>query len=128
MRILLDTHVFLWYTKTDRKLSAKSRFMIQNATEVYVSSASIWEATIKVKLGKLDVKIDELLRAIPASGFLELPIMAEHAAAVGHLPDHHRDPFDRILLAQAVTEPLTFLTADETLKNYSKLVTMISDY
>ena len=124
MRLLLDTHVFLWYTKTDRKLSAKSRSMIQNASEVYVSSASIWEATIKVKLGKLDVKIDDLLKAITSSGFSELPITAEHVAAVNRLSDLHRDPFDRILLAQAITEPLTFLTADEMLKDYSRLVTI----
>jgi PIN domain nuclease of toxin-antitoxin system len=125
MRILLDTHVFLWYTKSDRKLSTKSRSMIQNAIEVYVSSASIWEAAIKVRLGKLDVKIDDLVKAITSSGFLELPITAEHAAAIDRLSDLHRDPFDRILLAQAITEPLTFLTADEILKDYSRLVTII---
>jgi PIN domain nuclease of toxin-antitoxin system len=125
MRILLDTHVFLWYTKSDRKLTAKSRAMIQNAVEVYVSSASIWEATIKARLGKLDVKIDDLVKAISASGFLELSITAEHAAATDRLSDLHRDPFDRILFAQAITEPLTFLTADELLKDYSKLVIII---
>lgn len=125
MRILLDTHVFLWYTKSDRKLTLKSRAMIQNAVEVYVSSASIWEATIKVRLGKLNVKIDDLVKAIPASGFLELSITAEHAAATDRLSDLHRDPFDRILLAQAITEPLIFLTADALLKNYSKLVIII---
>lgn len=125
MRILLDTHVFLWFTKSDRKLTAKSRDLIQNAFEVYVSSASIWEATIKVKIGKLDVKIDDLVKAIPSSGFLELPITAEHAAATNRLSDLHRDPFDRILLAQAITEPLTFLTADTLLKNYSNLVTTV---
>lgn len=125
MRILLDTHVFLWYTKADRKLTAKSRVMIQNAVEVYVSSASIWEATIKARLGKLDVKIEDLVKAISSSGFLELPITAEHAAATNSLSDLHRDPFDRILLAQAITEPLTFLTADELLKDYSELVTII---
>ena len=125
MRILLDTHVFLWYTKSDRKLSAKSRSMIQNATEVYVSSASIWEATIKVRLGKLDVKIDDLVKASTTSGFSELPITVDHAAAVDRLSELHRDPFDRILLAQAITEPLTFLTADETLKDYSRLVIII---
>src|ERR1700722_18670116 len=125
MRILLDTHVFLWYIKSDRKLTAKSRAIIQNAVEVYISSASIWEATIKVRLGKLDVKIDDLIEAISSSGFLELSITAEHAAATTRLLDLHRDPFDRILLAQAVTEPLTFLTADELLKDYSKLVIII---
>ena len=72
MKILLDTHVFLWYTKSDRKLNAKSRSMIQNAIEVYVSSASIWEATIKARLGKLNVNIDDLVKAITSSGFLEL--------------------------------------------------------
>lgn len=125
MRILLDTHVFLWYVKSDRKLTAKSRAIIQNAVEVYVSSASIWEATIKAKLGKLDVNIDDLVKAISSSGFLELSITTEHAAATNRLSDLHRDPFDRILLAQAITEPLTFLTADELLKDYSRLVTII---
>lgn len=125
MRILLDTHVFLWYIKADRKLTAKSKAMIQNAIEVYVSSASIWEATIKVKIGKLDVKIDDLISAISSSGFLELPITAEHAAATNRLSDHYRDPFNRILLAQAITEPLTFLTADVLLKDYSMLVTIV---
>lgn len=125
MRILLDTHVFLWYTKSDRKLTANSRVMIQNAVEVYVSSASIWEATIKARLGKLDVKIGDLVKAISSSGFLELSITAEHAAATERLSNLHRDPFDRILLAQAITEPLTFLTADELLKDYSKLVILI---
>ncbi len=125
MRILLDTHVFLWYTKSDRKLSKQSRSIIQNAIEVYISSASIWEAMIKVRIGKLDVKIDDLVKAIPASGFSELPITVAHAAAVDRLADFHRDPFDRILLAQAITEPLVFLTADEMLKDYSGLVTIV---
>lgn len=125
MKILLDTHVFLWYVKADRKLSAKSRSIIQDAAEVHVSSASIWEATIKVRLGKLDVKIDDLVRAISASGFSELPITVEHAAAIDRLSDLHRDPFDRILLAQAITEPLTFLTADKMLKGYSNLVIIL---
>lgn len=125
MRILLDTHIFLWYTNSDRKLTEEVRSMIQNAVEVYVSSASIWEATIKAKLGKLDVKIDDLVKAIPSSGFIELSITVEHAAATTRLSNLHRDPFDRILLAQAITEPLTFLTADELLKDYSKLVLTI---
>lgn len=125
MRILLDTHIFLWYIKSDRKLTKESQAMIKNAVEVYVSSASIWEATIKKKLGKLDVKIDDLVKAISSSGFLELPITIEHAAATERLVDLHRDPFDRILLAQAITEPLTFLTSDELLKDYSELVIIV---
>jgi len=125
MRLLLDTHVFLWCAKNDRRLSKNSRSKILNASEVYVSSASIWEATIKIQLKKLDVEIEQLVEAIADSGFLELPITAQHAAAVARLPDVHRDPFDRILIAQTISEPLTFLTADALLKNYSDLVELI---
>jgi PIN domain nuclease of toxin-antitoxin system len=125
MRLLLDTHVFLWCSTDARKLSKKTKEMIQDAIEVYVSSASIWEISIKVKTGKLDANVEELVSAIFSSGFSELPITAQHAAAVNQLADIHRDPFDRILLAQAIVEPLTFLTADETLKDYSPLVMIV---
>ena len=127
MRLLLDTHVFLWSIKDDRRLSKSVRNKILQATDVYVSSASIWEAVIKVKLKKLDIDIDEMVSAISASGFLELPITSHHAAAVLSLPDLHRDPFDRILIAQAISEPLGFLTADASLKDYSALVELIND-
>ena len=125
MRLLLDTHVFLWCIKNDRRLSAAARSKIIQATEVYVSSASIWEATIKIKLKKLDADIDEMVEAIAESGFLELPIITQHAAAVSRLSDFHRDPFDRILIAQAIIEPLTFLTADAELRKYSDLIEVI---
>ncbi len=125
MRLLLDTHVFLWCIKNDRRLSKVARSKISTATDVYISSASIWEATIKIKLKKLDVNIDMMVDSIAESGFLELPITAQHAAAISQLPDIHRDPFDRILIAQAMIEPLTFLTADAELKNYSELVEVI---
>lgn len=126
MRLLLDTHVFLWCATDSSKLSKKTKEMIQDAIEVYVSSASIWEIAIKVKIGKLDANVDELVSAIFSSGFSELPILTQHAAAVNQLADIHRDPFDRILLAQAIVEPLTFLTSDETLKDYSPLVMIAS--
>lgn len=125
MRLLLDTHVFLWCVRDDRHLGKAARALIANATEVYVSSASIWEATIKQALGKLDADVDALVRAISGSGFSELPITARHAAAVSRLPDVHRDPFDRILIAQAICEPLRFLTADTALKKYSELVDVV---
>ena len=83
------------------------------------------EATIKIKLKKLEANVDELVEAITKSVFLELPITASHAAAVSHLPEIHRDPFDRILIVQAISEPLTFLTADTVLNNYSDLVEVI---
>ena len=122
MRILLDTHVYLWWLQDHPNLSTAARTRIIAATDVYVSSASIWEASIKAGLGKLDVDIDQLVAEIDNSGFRELPISARHAAMVTRLPDIHRDPFDRILVAQALCEPLRLLTADSMLRGYSELV------
>lgn len=125
MRLLLDTHVFLWCIKNDRRLPKETRFKITHASEVYVSSASIWEITIKIRLKKLDADVNQVVEAIAKSGFLELPITVYHAATVSRLSDIHRDPFDRILIAQAIFEPLTFLTADAALRNYSDLIEVI---
>ncbi|MBS0615021.1 MAG: type II toxin-antitoxin system VapC family toxin [Verrucomicrobia bacterium] len=125
MKLLLDTHVFLWWIKGDRRLPKNTKSKISQAEDVFVSSASIWEATIKIKLKKLDVDVNRMVNAITESGFAQLPILVEHAAAVSRLPDIHRDPFDRILIAQAIVEPLTFLTADAELKSYSELVEII---
>ncbi|MEI8124338.1 MAG: type II toxin-antitoxin system VapC family toxin [Parachlamydiaceae bacterium] len=125
MRLLIDTHVFLWCVNNDRKLTKKARSKILDADEVYVSAASIWEATIKIRLKKLDADVDALVEAITKSGFLELPITARHASAVNRLKDIHRDPFDRILIAQATVEPLIFLTADNGLANYSNIIEVI---
>ena len=125
MNFLLDTHVFIWAVDDDPKLSAAAWSMIEEADAVYVSSASIWEATIKYQLGKLKVDPDRLIDAVAMSGFLELSITMRHAAAVAHLPPIHRDPFDRLLLAQAISEPLHFLTADDRLPQYSELVRQI---
>ena len=107
------------------RLTKAARALLAGATEIYVSSASIWEAAIKAKLGKLEVDVDALVSAIADSGFLELPVTARHAAAVSRLPDVHSDPFDRLLIAQAVTEPLRFLTADDVLGQYSDLVELV---
>jgi PIN domain nuclease of toxin-antitoxin system len=125
MRLLLDTHLFLWYVSGDIRFPKTTRSKISHASEVYISSASIWEVSIKIKLKKLDAEVDQLVQAIAKSDFLELPILAKHAAAVFRLPDVHRDPFDRLLIAQAISESLIFLTADTVLKNYSDLVELI---
>lgn len=125
MRLLLDTHVYLWWLQDHPKLSKEGRSKIVSASEVYVSSASIWEATIKAGIGKLEVNVNELVAEIANGGFQELPITAKHAATVADLPDIHRDPFDRILIAQALCEPLRFLTADGILKGYSELIEVI---
>jgi PIN domain nuclease of toxin-antitoxin system len=122
MRVLLDTHVYLWSVMDDRKLTKAARKLILEADEVYVSSASIWEASIKVGLGKLEADVDMLVSEIEASGFMELPVRAVHAALVRNLPDIHRDPFDRLLVAQALSEPLRLLTSDGHLSKYTDLV------
>lgn len=91
MRLLLDTHVYLWSVMDDPKLTRAARTLILEADEVYVSGASIWEASIKVGLGKLEADVDLLVSEIAASGFLELPVRAVHAALVRSLPEFHRD-------------------------------------
>lgn len=125
MRLLLDTQIYLWYLADSRKLSTKARAAVTSADEVFVSAASIWEAAVKAALGKLEVVADDLVAGIGGSGFLELPVSARHAARVSTLPQHHRDPFDRLLVAQAIHEPLHLLTADATLEKYTELVVMV---
>lgn len=126
MRLLLDTHIYLWCVQDDhRHLTKEIRSLIMNAQEVYVSSVSIWEIAIKVKLGKLDANVDALVEAITTSGFLELPLLSQHIKSVTQLPDLHCDPFDRVLIAQALSEPLRFLTADKLLLQYSDIVITI---
>lgn len=122
MRLLLDTHIFLWWVKEDKRLSKTTINSIKEAEEVYISSASVWEIVIKMGLGKISVDIKALIQEIHNSHFLELPVTSQHAAAILRLPDIHRDPFDRMLVAQAISEPLVFLTADHQLKKYSELV------
>jgi PIN domain nuclease of toxin-antitoxin system len=125
MNLLLDTHIFIWCVDDDPKLSDTAWSMIETADAVFVSSASIWEATIKHQLGKLALEPERLAAAVSASGFLELPISIRHAVGVARLPALHRDPFDRLLLAQALSEPLHLLTADSKLEPYSALVHLI---
>ncbi len=120
MRLLLDTHIFLWIATNDPRLSTRARRLISAADERFVSSASIWEAAIKAGLGKLDIDVGELIRAISASGIRELPVRAVHGAAVRDLPHHHRDPFARLLVAQARHEPLRLVTADAHLARYDR--------
>lgn len=119
MRILLDTHIYLWWLQDHPKLSSLAREKIISATEVYVSSASIWEASIKIGIGKLEADIDVLVAQIAENGFLELTVSARHAAQLARLPEIHRDPFDRMLVAQAICEPLRLLTADMQVAAYS---------
>ena len=118
MRLLLDTHIFLWAVTANRRLKPKVREYLLEAESVFVSAASIWEISIKSRLGKLDGDPLVLANSIPESGFEELAISAKHAAAVHTLPMHHADPFDRMILAQAFLEPLRLVTADRALAAY----------
>ncbi len=125
MRLLLDTHVFIWSVTGTRQLTAAMRSRLSAAQVVYVSAASIWEITIKARLGKIEGDAGAFAAAIEASGFRELPVTARHSAAVADLPLHHSDPFDRLLLAQAFTEPLRLITVDRALTAYGGAVELL---
>jgi PIN domain nuclease of toxin-antitoxin system len=125
MRLLLDTHIFLWAVGGSSSLKPAARRIIEAADQVYVSAASIWEIAIKARLGKIEAIAADLVNAIDTSGFLELPVRATHAAGVADLALHHTDPFDRLLIAQAITEPLKFLTVDPIFAKYSDLVVLV---
>jgi len=125
MRLLLDTHVLLWALSAPEHLGKKAQLAIEDASnDVMFSAASIWEIAIKWALKRLDFTITpgEILAAAIASGFDELPVRSAAAAHVAILPAHHRDPFDRLLVAQAIMEPIILYTADPQLGVYSELV------
>ena len=118
MRLLLDTHVFLWWLTDDPRLDADRRAAIADPDAlVHVSAATIWEIAIKEALGRIDLDAD-LAAEIEAGGFTELPIQSRHALVAGRLPQHHGDPFDRMLVAQARDEQMTLVTQDRALTAY----------
>jgi len=110
-RLLLDTEALIWWDANDPRLGGNARALIQGATEVYVNAASSWEITIKRGLGKLRAS-RRPTQVVLDSGFFQLPVTFEHTEAVGGLPPHHNDPFDRLILAAAQIEGLTIVTSD----------------
>ncbi len=122
MRLLLDTHILLWFLLTPGKLSATALAAIQQAeNQVYVSLASAWEMSIKTGLGKLSLTqpIESfILDQTQRNRFDILPITLAHIAAVERLPHHHRDPFDRLLIAQSLVEDIPFISADSSIHAY----------
>jgi PIN domain nuclease of toxin-antitoxin system len=114
---LLDTHILIWAMDDDPQLSRAHRTIIQGRAPLFVSVASIWEVAIKAALGKLMHPV-HFVELIEAGGVSILPVQPEHAIAVASLPPIHRDPFDRMLVAQAQIEGLTILTADSHIKSY----------
>lgn len=117
MNLLLDTHVFLWWRGDDRRLTKRARGTIASADTVFVSVASAWEVAIKLGLGKLRLP-EPFSAGVDASGFARLTVTFEHAEVVASLPRHHGDPFDRMIIAQAVSEGLTVVTADAIFERY----------
>ena len=128
MNLLLDTHVALWAITDDSRLPEHAKVLIlASKTRVWVSAASIWEITIKYALGRGDMPVSgrEALEYFRDAGYFLLDIEAEHAAAVADLDNHHQDPFDRIFIAQALTEPMRLMTRDATVARYSDTIIKI---
>ena len=118
MRLLLDTHLILWWLKDDAQLTKKAKDLISNPEQIiFFSSVSIWEMSIKQASGKLKVP-DNIIDILLIEGFDELSITSQHAAQAGSLPNHHKDPFDRMLIAQAKQEDLTLVTHDSHIQKY----------
>jgi PIN domain nuclease of toxin-antitoxin system len=128
LNLLLDTHVALWAITDSPKLPQKARDLIMSPkTTVWVSSASVWEIAIKHSLGRGDMPVSgqDAMRYFQESGYRILAIEAEHAVAVEELPAHHQDPFGRILVAQALVEPMRLMTHDPLVARYSDTIIMI---
>jgi len=118
LKLLVDTHAYLWWLSDDAKLRDEARAAMADAASlVYVSAATIWEIAIKVELGKLEITGDPVAE-IEANGFVELPMTARHAELAGRLPKHHEDPFDRMLIAQAKLEKLVLVSRDGVFTAY----------
>lgn len=125
MNLLLDTHLLLWAAGEPGRLSKRARsLLLDPGNRLMFSSASLWEIAIKRGLGRDDFRVDvrRLWRMLLASGYLELAVTSEHALIAGDLPNLHKDPFDRILIAQARVEGLTLLTVDKAVAKYGEAV------
>lgn len=125
MKLLLDTHILLWAAGEPARLPAAAHSLLSDpANELLFSAASLWEVAIKNGLGRDDFRVNARLlrRGLLDNGYCELPLLSEHVVAIDHLPPIHKDPFDRILIAQATVEGITLLTADPVLAEYKGLV------
>lgn len=125
MRLLLDTHIVIWALSEPDRLSAEAKALIQSADQLFVSSGSIWEMAIKESIGKLEIDLEATMAELTGMGVFELPISWQHAKHVQELPYHHRDPFDRLLIAQAICEPLILLSHDKIFSEYTDLVRLV---
>ena len=119
-KLLIDTHILIWFITEHPQLTNKSKTLIENSQSCFISVASLWEIGIKMSLGKLELRItlDELVKIILESGFAIIPINQIHVIKNSELNFFHKDPFDRILIAQALIEDLEIITSDTTFLNY----------
>ncbi len=122
MRLLLDTNALLWALANIPRIEPVRDLLLADENEVFVSAVSWWEIAIKARLGKLAADLPELRAAALASGFGELPLLGPHAEMLSSLPRHHNDPFDHMLVAQAMAEPMRLITGDRILSKYTPLV------
>ena len=128
MKFLLDTHTFLWFISGDNLLSKRAKDAIESAeSHSYLSIASLWEIGIKTRLNKLNIGMPfkDLKKQIDKNGFEILPVLFSHIEIISELPVHHQDPFDRILIAQAIVEPMRLLTHDEVMTRYSDTIVRV---
>lgn len=128
MNVLLDTHIALWAVQDSPLLTTRAReIILSSASTIYVSTASIWEISIKFSLGRGDMPISgkEALAYFREAGYRVISIEPEHAIEVENLPPHHKDPFDRLLVAQALTEPMRLLTHDPMVALYSDTILQV---
>jgi PIN domain nuclease of toxin-antitoxin system len=128
VKLLLDTQPFLWWLAEDQQLGSRARELIEDpGNEVLISVVSLWEAVVKVRIGKLEADIKEIMSAVAREGFALLGIDAAHLVTLSGLAMHHRDPFDHLLIAQAITEQATFISQDRNANRYPVRLITCSD-
>ena len=128
MRLLLDTHALLWWLADDDQLGPRARELIEDpGNDVLVSVVSLWEIVVKVRVGKLEADIKEVADTVPREGFTLLDISTAHLLTLARLPMHHHDPFDHLLMAQAIEEDATFISEDRHASRYKVRMVTCSD-
>ena len=126
MKLLLDTHILLWWLSDNDQLSLKARELISNPeNDIFVSHVSLWEIQIKVMTGKIQVDLSRLIAQLSQNNFIQLTSHTDHILQLAKLPPYHQDPFDRMLIAQALSEPLKLVTHDKYVSMYSESILLV---